>query len=183
MRIEESISVIKSLADTSRMLILGSLAEKEQYVEELAERHNLAVSTVSFHLKKLEKAGLVTPRKEQYYIIYSCNHKLLDITLKELLSFKDAGRYIQEKRIKDYKLKVLKVFFKNGRLIKLPAQHKKKLIVLEELLKLFDNNRDYSEREVDDIIHKKYDDHCTIRRLFIEEKMMKRSKQMYVRII
>ena len=63
---EQSLAIIKALADASRLAIVGSLVERPQYVEEIAQRHALAPSTVSFHLKKLEKAGLVRSRQEQY---------------------------------------------------------------------------------------------------------------------
>jgi len=56
MEVQQSISIMKALADSSRLMILNSLFEKPQYVEEIAERIDLAVSTVSFHLKKMEEA-------------------------------------------------------------------------------------------------------------------------------
>jgi len=89
MEIEKSIEIIKSLADTSRLRVLNSLMIKPQYVEELANRMNLAVSTVSFHLKKLEKAGLINKQKEQYYVIYSLNEGLFNKSLRELTSFEN----------------------------------------------------------------------------------------------
>jgi len=74
---------------------------------------------------------------------------------------------------------VLKAFFKKGKLAKLPVQHKKKLIILDEFAKMFKHGKKYEEKQVDDIINKVYDDHCTIRRLLIEEYIMKRDKQYY----
>ena len=179
MEIEKSIEIIKSLADTSRLRVLNSLMQKPQYVEELANRLNLAVSTISFHLKKLEKAGLIKKQKEQYYVIYSLNDELFSKSLRELTSFENIEIFSEEERVKKYRDKVLKVFIKKGRLIKLPVQHKKKLIILEEFLKLFEKNRQYDEKEVDEIIHTMYDDHCLIRRLLIEEMYMKRDGHRY----
>lgn len=177
--IEKSIEIMKSLADTSRLQVLNSLMDKPQYVEELAHRLNLAVSTVSFHLKKLEKAGLVNKSKQQYYIIYKINDELFNLSLKELTSFDNIEKYIQDERIDKYKGKVLKAFFKKGKLVKLPVQHKKKLIILDEFVKMFNQVEKYEEKQVDEIINRIYDDHCTIRRLLIEEGIMKRDKQFY----
>jgi predicted transcriptional regulator len=179
MEIEKSIEIIKSLADTSRLRVLNSLMIKPQYVEELANRMNLAVSTVSFHLKKLEKAGLINKQKEQYYVIYSLNEGLFNKSLRELTSFENIELFSEEERVKKYRDKVIKVFMKKGRLTKLPVQHKKKLIILEEFLKLFKKNKQYVEKEVDEIIHTIYDDHCLIRRLLIEEKYMRRDGNKY----
>lgn len=182
MQIKESITLMKSLADSSRLMILNSLMEKAQYVEELSERHKLAASTVSFHLKKLEQAGLVSKKKEQYYFVYTCNNEVLNLSLREITSFKNVDKFIQDERIEKYKEKVLKTFFKKNSLIKLPAQHKKKLIILNVFVNMFERGKNYTENEVDFIINKAYDDHCTIRRLLIEEKMMTRNKQIYKRI-
>lgn len=179
MEIEKSIEIMKSLADSSRLQALNALMEKPQYVEELAARLNLAVSTVSFHLKKLESVGLVNKSKEQYYTVYSINNDLFSLTLKELTSFNNIQKYMQDERIKQYRDKVLKTFLKKGRLIALPVQHKKKLIILDEFSGKFTSGKKYDEKEVDSIIKDIYDDHCTIRRLLIEEGYMIREKQKY----
>ncbi len=179
MEISKSIEIMKSLADASRLQVLNAVMNRPHYVEELAHKLNLAASTVSFHLKKLEKAGLISKKKEQYYIVYGLNEDLFKLTLRQLTSFDDIDKFIQDERIEKYRQKVLKAFFKKEKLVKLPVQHKKKLIVLNEFLKLFKANKKYTEPEVDSVINRLFDDHCTIRRLLIEEGAMQRDKQTY----
>lgn len=179
MGISENIEIMKSLADTSRLQVLNSLMEKPQYVEEIAERMNLAASTVSFHLKKLEKAGLVYKTKEQYYITYHIREDIFNRTLKELTCFENLDKYVQEERIEKYRQKVLKTFFKDKKLIKIPVQRKKKLIILDEFIKKFTPGVKYKEKEVDDIIMQIHFDYCAIRRLLIDEGIMHREKQIY----
>ncbi len=182
MEISESLELFKSLGDTSRLRVFKALTEKSQYVEELSHRLNLAASTVSFHLKKLESAGLVYKTKEQYYITYHAKDDITNKSLKELVDFENPERYIQEQRVEKYRQKVLKVFFKKNRLLKLPVQRKKKLIVLNEFVRKFKPGIEYPEKEVNEIIKKSYDDYCTIRRLMIDEKIMKRKNQVYTLI-
>ncbi len=179
MEISDSINIMKALSDSSRLMIVNSLMEKPQYVEELAQRLNLAVSTVSFHLKKLEAANLVFKRKEQYYVIFHLNDNIFYTTLKDLTSFTNEHKTIQDERIAAYKEKVFKTFFSKGKLVKLPSQHKKKIIVLEEILKLFSKNKIYPEKEIDSVIENVFDDYCAIRRLFIDNKMMFRNSGKY----
>jgi len=179
MEIAKSIEIMKSLADISRLRVLNALMDKPRYVEELAHRLNLAPSTVSFHLKKLETAGLVTQSKEQYYIIYKLNDELFDLTLRELADSDDIEKYMQEERIEKYRLKVLKTFFKKNKLVQLPVQRKKKMIVLDEFTKKFRAGKNYTEDNVNETIKQSYGDYCTIRRLLIEEGIMKRDKQVY----
>jgi predicted transcriptional regulator len=179
MDISKSIEIMKSLSDPSRLQVLNSLMDKSHYVEELAHRLNLAPSTVSFHLRKLESAGLVTQEKEQYYIIYRVNKELFNLSLRELTCFDNIEKYLQDERIKKYRDKILKTFFKKEKLIKLPVQRKKRLIILEEYIKKFKAGKKYEEEKVNEIIQQSFDDYCTIRRLLIEEGMMRREKQIY----
>ena len=71
-----ALALFKLLADDTRLKILRALAEKDMYVELLAERLRLSAPTVSFHLKKLLAAGLVDARREQYYTVYSLRRKM-----------------------------------------------------------------------------------------------------------
>lgn len=179
MDISKSIDIMKSLADTSRLRIINSLMEKPQYVEEISHRLNLAVSTVSFHLKKLEMAGLISQTKEQYYIIYKINKSLFGLTLEELIDCDDTEKDSHRDRIEKYRQKVLRAFYKKDQLIRLPVQRKKRLIVLDQFAKKFSSGKKYTEAEVNKLIMENYDDYCTIRRLLIEEGAMKRDKQYY----
>jgi biotin operon repressor len=178
MEIAESVQIIKALADNSRLTLIQALREP-QCVEELARRCNLAASTVCFHLRRLEKAGLVFKRKEQYYVVYALNEALFDKSLRELTTFRNAEHSIQEGRLQCYREKVLKAFMKDGRVNRIPAQHKKRLIVMGEILHRFDSESVYKESEVDIIIGELCDDYCTIRRAFIDEGMMVRDRDKY----
>lgn len=170
---------MKSLADASRLRVLNALQTKPHCVEELANRLNLAESTVSFHLKKLENAGLVQKDKEQYYVVYRIRENIFNLTLKELTSFNNLDEFIENERIEIYRHKVLKAFFKKDKLLKLPVQYKKKMIVLDEFVKKFKPGKRYNEDKVNDLIKESYDDYCTIRRLMIEEGIMSRENQVY----
>ncbi|MBR4889383.1 MAG: winged helix-turn-helix transcriptional regulator, partial [Clostridia bacterium] len=61
----EAIRLFKCLADATRLQIVKSLREEPMYVELLAQRLERTPSTISFHLKKLEEAGVVQAAKEQ----------------------------------------------------------------------------------------------------------------------
>ena len=113
MKIDQVEKLFKALADRSRLLIVRSLSEKTQYLEELAERLDLAVSTVSFHLKKLEKVGLVWKEKQQYYTIFYLKKEHFKRPLEDYMNFEIDEKREQEKRIAEYKQKVLRTFMKN----------------------------------------------------------------------
>jgi len=176
--IAQCVQIMKALADGSRLTLIQALREP-QCVEELARRCNLAASTVCFHLGRLEKAGLVFKRKEQYYVVYALNEELFDKSLRELTSFRNAEHSLQESRLQRYREKVLRTFIRNGRVNRIPAQHKKRLIVMGEILRRFHPESIYKESEVDGIIGEFWDDYCTIRRAFIDEGLMVRDGDKY----
>ena len=181
MQTEQSLAIMKALADKSRLAIIKSLLERSQYVEELAKRHALAPSTVSFHLRKLDQAGLVSSRKEQYYVVISANDAIFDTTLRDIVSATPVAKELQDSRIEEYRRKVLDSFFRHGRLEKLPAQHKKRLIVLEQFALRFEAGQHYSEQEVTGLIMPLFDDYCTIRRLLVDEGLIQRDGSTYWR--
>jgi len=181
MKIDQSLAIMKALSDQSRLAIVGSLLERPQYVEEIAQRHDLAPSTVSFHLRKLEKAGLVSSRKEQYYVVFRTNDEIFNTTLREIVSAHPVGWELQDDRMEAYRRKVLDSFFRNGRLEKLPAQHKKRLIVLEQFARRFESGRRYGEQEVTGLITPLFDDYCAIRRLLVDEGLVRRDGALYWR--
>jgi biotin operon repressor len=173
------VRILKALADASRLRILNSLRSRGRYVEEIAEQLGLAVSTISFHLKKLEQAGVVNRRRDQYYAVYRVNPALLRLTLDDLVSCVDHDKGVQEERLAEYRRGVLRAFFRNGKLIRLPAQQKKRLIVLEEFRNRFVAGQSYPEHQVDDMIRPLFNDYCTVRRELIESGMMTRHNGCY----
>jgi len=177
--INRSIELFKALADLSRLRILRTLAEGEQYGEEIAKRLSLAVSTVSFHLKKLAKAGLVIAKREQYYTVYQLNSAAMRTSLQDLLAGESGDEEIQAKRMAHFRSAVLNTFMPDGRLHKIPVQKKKRLIVLQSLLQEFHPERSYSEEEINRRLGIYSDDYCTLRRLLIDEGLMSRRDGNY----
>ncbi len=182
MTLENACRIFKSLSDMSRLRIVQSLTQGEMYTELLAERLELTPSTVSFHMKKLEEAGVVISRKEQYYTVYSLNRDVLDASLFEVAASEPEQADEQQKREMQYRRKVIEAFFEYGKLRSIPVQRKKKLICYEVIAEHFVPGRVYSEKELNDIITPIHEDYCTIRRDMISEGILRRDGSEYVRI-
>ncbi|MBR6766712.1 MAG: metalloregulator ArsR/SmtB family transcription factor [Clostridia bacterium] len=178
----DAIRLFKCLSDKSRLQILKSLAIEDMYVERLAERLNLTPSTVSFHLKKLSEAGVVTSSKNQYYTMYSINMDVFRTSILDIIQEKSDEADLQAQRDAEYRKKVIDTFFEYGKLKSIPAQRKKKRIILEVIAEAFEYGRKYPEREVNIIIADYHDDFCTIRRDMIGEGLMERESGMYWRV-
>ncbi len=172
---KEKLELLKLLADETRLEILNILLKEDSYVEKIACELSLTPATICYHLKKMEAAGVVNCSRSQFYIIYSLNREIFDKPLYELI--KKDGEIVDTDE--KYKKEVLSHFFKYGKLTQLPTQRKKREIVLSEMAKHFEVGKKYEETEVNEIIHKFHEDHCTIRREMIACGFMAREKETY----
>ncbi len=177
-KLKENLELLKLIADETRLEILGILLKEDSYVEKIACELSLTPATICYHLKKMESAGVVNCSRSQFYIIYSLNREIFDKPLFELIK-KDEGIVDTEEK---YKKVVISNFFKYGRLTQIPTQRKKREIVLAEMLKQFDFDRRYEEKEVNEVILRYHEDYCTIRREMIAFGMMTRDHEIYKRV-
>jgi DNA-binding transcriptional ArsR family regulator len=70
--------VFKALADASRRQILSALCGEPMVAGELGRLVSLAPNAVSFHLKLLQEAGLVSVRRQGRYIWYQVEQKTIE---------------------------------------------------------------------------------------------------------
>ena len=176
---EHRIEILKALADSSRLAVVNALLERPHCAEELVSRLHRAPSTVTFHLKKLEEAGLVTRSRNQYYGIFELNAALLEVSLKAFITQPAAIDSAEQKRLRKYRESVLRTFIKNGKLVQLPKQWKKKRIILDELVTRLDQDKTYAESELNQALITFFPDYCTLRRLLIDEGYMVREGTLY----
>lgn len=172
---KQKLALLKLLGDETRLDILNLLLKEDSYVEKIACELSLTPATICYHLKKMEAAGVVNCSRSQFYIIYSLNREIFDKPLYELIQKDESMFDIEEK----YKKEVLSHFFKYGKLTQLPTQRKKREIVLHEIAGQFERERTYNEKEVNEIIHRFHEDHCTVRREMIACGIMAREKETY----
>lgn len=180
---EELVNLFKALADTSRLKIIGLLAQQPYSVEELAALLKLKPSTISHHLSKLAEAGLVSAKAESYYNVYQLEAKALEEKSRGLLSRDDLNAAVADVDLDAYDHKVIEDYSaRDGRLKTLPAQRKKLEAVLRHVVKAFKNDKHYSEKQVNEILSRYNDDTATLRRELIGFHLMQRENNEYWRI-
>ncbi len=70
----QAAELLKAMSNENRLLILCHLGEKEMSVSELNGFIDLSQSSLSQHLARLRKDGLVKTRRESQTIYYSIAH-------------------------------------------------------------------------------------------------------------
>ena len=170
--------LFKALGHPMRLLIMNLVLTKPRHGEELAAILRLNPATVSHHLSKLAEAGLLQGRKDQYYQTYSLAQNVLQRTLDEVIRLPqpDLRAQVQPDA---YREKVLRIFFRHGRLKKIPAQLKKQRIILEHIAQEFEPDREYAEMELNRLLVDFHDDVAWLRRSLVEHQLMTRDKGLY----
>ena len=170
----------RALADPTRIRILGLLAERPMYGQELARVLDVKPPTVSHHIAPLVNAGLVYVRRENNYHYYELDsdgiQHLADST-QHIARLLFASNPLPPKS--DERARVVATFIKDGRLVSIPAQYKKRRYVMEELARSFEWGRLYDEKEVNAILKTFHDDVASLRREFIDQRIMLRENGRY----
>lgn len=167
----------KALANDSRLKIIGLLAGRDYTVRELAELLNLKEPTVSEHLNALKELDLVRVRAQGNRRIYSFNSKALHGMNRDIFSREQFASLVQTED--EDERKVFQSFFEGDRLKALPASRKKSLVILNWFAKMFEAGVRYTEREVNEIILRHYEDYATVRRELVDWDFMQREKGIY----
>ena len=181
-RTEYLLAFFKVLADEKRLQIIGLLARQEYSVEELAAILDLSSATVSHHLRRLVKAGLVQARADQHYHVYSLRLQTLRDKSQQILSQDRLQETTEHLDLDAYDRRVLRDYMEDGRLKQIPHQWKKREVILRYLVEKFEWDQRYTEREVNEIISRTYDDFATLRRQLIDSRRMARARDVYWRI-
>jgi predicted transcriptional regulator len=172
---EEAVDFFKALADANRLKIVGLLAQQPYSVEELAALLNLKPSTVSHHLAKLAQVGLVSAKTESYYNVYQLDEKALQRKSKNLFSQENLAASIEDVDTNAYDHKVIADYSrKDGSLKTIPAQRKKLEAVLRHIVRAFEPDKRYTEKQVNEILKKYHEDTASLRRELVGYKLMNR---------
>jgi predicted transcriptional regulator len=173
--LEELLDFFKALADPNRLKIVALLAKDSLSVEQLAEMLRVNSSTVSHHLAKLYKVGLVSARAEGYYSVYQLNFEALTDMSQRLLSKETLPAVAADIDVDAYDRKVLKTFMSpDGRLQAFPAQRKKEEAILRHIVKVFEPGRRYGEKQVNEILSRFSEDTARLRRNLVDFGFMAR---------
>lgn len=173
----------KALADANRLKIIGLLSQEDFTVEQLAAMLELRPSTVSHHLSRLAKAGLVSARAEGYYNLYRLETSKLESMARQLLSRESLPAVAADVDLEAYDRKVLTDFSNpDGSLKIIPAQRKKLMVILRHIVNSFEMDVRYPEPEVNQILARFHEDTATLRRELVGAGLMERERGEYWRV-
>ena len=177
---ETLLNFFKVMGNESRLRLVGLLANEPQNVGALAQALGVKEPTVSHHLSQLKMLGLVTVRAEGNNRIYSLNSKMLEQMNKEMFTAENVANAVAQAPSPDEK--VLRAFLDGEQITAIPSKRSKQQVILRWLVEKFEHDRQYEEREVNEIIKRHHPDSASWRRYLIDERLMARAGGFYWRI-
>ena len=90
--LQRTARLFHALSDNTRLEIVDMLRDGERCVCELQDELRAAQSRLSFHLKVLKDAGLVTDRKEGRWVYYAIDTDALAEMAEAVASLKPSRR-------------------------------------------------------------------------------------------
>jgi hypothetical protein len=169
----------KSLADESRLKIIGLLAAAEHNVQDLAKLLKLKEPTVSHHLAILREAGLVQMRTDGNTHWYRLDFETLRSVSRTVLTREKLASIANDLDAEDWERKVLSAFMEGEQIRQIPTTRKKRWAILRWLAARFDPDAEYTENQLNEIIKRHHWDTATLRREMVGYRMLARSKGIY----
>jgi biotin operon repressor len=181
--LEQLVAVLRALAETNRLRLVGLLARRPHYAQELADLLELSPATVSHHASTLRAAGLLRTRKDPPYLLYTLDEAALKAAGAMLAGGRDLGTSLQLPGEDRASARILRASFDaEGRLVEIPARKRARAVVLRWLAQRFETGHIYPEREVNRILLQFHDEVAILRQHLLDEGWMRREGGVYRRV-
>ncbi|MGH2829144.1 MAG: DUF2087 domain-containing protein [Actinomycetota bacterium] len=172
----DPMALLRALADDDRLRVVGMLALRPRDPADLALLLGITEASLEHHLRILQRAGLVRRTGG----VCTLDVAPLRAVMAAAAAPREASPMIPEDASPETR-RVLAAFFEGDRLVKIPSQRRKLLVVLEALAEAFEPDRTYAEREVNEILSQHHPDVASLRRAMVDEGIVERERGRYRR--
>jgi hypothetical protein len=167
-------TVVGLLADPIRLKVVAALVLGAGSIEDVARTADLPLKDVALAARRLARAGLVA--RDGHALT------LLGQRFGEVARAAAEAAPTPEPLSDDpAEAAVLAAFVRDGRLVSIPAQRAKRLVVLDHLVRVFEPGVRYPEREVNALLAVWHPDVAALRRYLVDEGLLSREAGVYWR--
>ena len=174
--VPDAAAIAGLLADDDRRRVVAALVLGASTVEEVRSATGLGVRPAVEALARLEQAELVLRDKDGTYVLLGEAFRRAAVAAAPERPAPDPTGDAPEDEAR-----VLRTFLRGGRLVSIPTQQSKKLVVLDRLAQEFEVGRRYPEREVNAVLRRFHDDVAALRRYLVDEGFLDREAGVYWR--
>ena len=151
MQLERIVHFHKAVGDKTRLRIIALLKNGPLHGQAIAGKLGLTAPTISHHLGKLKEIDIVYQRRDKNTIYFYLNEDKLNRLALAITKLGDDELSTKFDITDEEKHRVLSNFIDaQGKLTNIPAQLKKRLIVLEHMVKGLEQGHSYPEKEIKD---------------------------------
>ncbi|MGY1824950.1 DUF2087 domain-containing protein [Blastococcus sp. SYSU DS0541] len=162
------------LADPVRLKVVAALALGASTIEEVAEATGLGLKDVALAARRLARAGLV--HRDGHAL--ALRTERFGAAARAAAEAAPAPQPLSDDPAEDA---VLSAFVRDGRLVSIPSQRSKRLVVLDHLVRVFEPGVRYPEREVNALLAVWHPDVAALRRYLVDEQFLTREAGIYWR--
>ena len=174
-------TLLKVFAYPLKLKLLAAICDEPLPLHTLARAAGMSEVEAMRQISSLKEAGLLSETFAADGFRWQYQPKALYEALAALKRDAKPAGLSDEWTAEE--AKVLGDFFSNGRLKTIPAQRKKKDIVVRYLASQFEFGRIYTEQEVNFKLLDYHEDYATLRREMIDGKLMRRENGIYQRLL
>ena len=158
--------VVGLLADGDRLRVFAAVVLGNETVADIRSVTGLSARATGTALSRLVQSGLLAEDKRGYHVD---EHEL-----RAAARARAATEVDEHDGAPREQARVLRAFFKDGRLQSIPVSHTKRQVVLDALAQDFEPGTRYSEKQVNLIIGKRFADTASLRRYLVDEGFLER---------
>jgi hypothetical protein len=172
----DAVDYAKALLDPERLAVAGLIALAPRSLAELAAATGLSERDVLAAVAPLVQGGVVEHAGGRYRLVPDGLRAVARTNPQPA----PADRAVFYGMTSDEQA-VLARFFRGRRLVEVPAQRSRRLVVLERLALEFEPGVRYAEREVNEVLIEFHPDYATLRRHLVDEGFLDREAGAYWR--
>jgi hypothetical protein len=174
--IPDAAAIAGLLADDDRRAVVAALVLGATTVADITQATGLAARAVATALARLVDGELVVRGDDGGHVLLGEAFRRAAIASAPARPEPDPTGDVPEDEAR-----VLRTFFRGGRLTSIPTQQGKLLIVLDRLAQEFEPGHRYPEREVNRILRAFHDDVAALRRHLVDQELLSREAGVYWR--
>jgi hypothetical protein len=167
------------LADTSRLRVFAAVVLGARQTADISAQAGLPLKETLKILTRLESGGVVRRAGEGWAAVPERFREAM--AAASPAPPEDAAEAGWPDLVDPADAAVLRVFFHQGRLTRIPAQHGKRMVVLDHIARVFEPGVRYSEPEVNDALIRFHPDYAALRRYLVDAGFLGRSGGEYWR--
>ncbi|WP_110515810.1 metalloregulator ArsR/SmtB family transcription factor [Herpetosiphon llansteffanensis] len=170
---------LQALADAARIQIMELLAQGELPAQAIISQTQLPQSSVSRHLNMLRNAGFVQERRAggatKSYRLVASQLGATFAAFEQALAQPSQAQTSPDQAESAVPSSIQRFFNREGRMVTWPSKHSDRIPVLAYLAGQFEFEREYSEREVNELLKPHTgSDVANLRRYLIDVKLFER---------